>query len=126
MRIYERIYMKADFKALQIARMLFFINAIIWLVIGVNSLLRISGNNSAPRITLVMVAVLMFGNVGAMILSGLGLFMHTKLAYFFALVVLGVNIILTFTDQFGFLDLATLSVDLVILVLMIAGWKELK
>ena len=118
--------MKANFKALRLARILFYINAIIWLVIGVSSLLRIATNNSAPRITLIVVAVLMFGNVGAMMVSGLGLATRTKPAYFFAFAVLGVNIILTFTDQFGVLDLATLLFDLILLGLMMVGWKELK
>jgi uncharacterized membrane protein YhaH (DUF805 family) len=41
--------------------------------------------------------------------------------YYLALAVMAINIILTFTDQFGLLDFLTLVIDLAIVAILIAG-----
>jgi hypothetical protein len=112
------------FNLLKTAQALLCLDAAIWLILGVASLLRIANNPSASRMVLLIVAVLMFGNVTAMLLAALGLSTRRKLLYLFALAVLGVNILLTFTDQFGFLDFATLLLDLLIVGMLIAAHKQ--
>ena len=106
--------------SVKIAQSLFLLNAAIWLAFGIASLARMGSRPSAPVITLWIIAVLMFGNVGAMLLSGAGLGKRQKRWYYFALAVLIVNIILTVTDEFGFFDLVTLVIDLVLLGFLIA------
>lgn len=107
---------------LAVARWLFVINALIWFALGITSLGRISSSNPESTVTLWVVVILMFGNALAMLISGIGITTQHKLFYFFALAILAVNIILTFTDQFGMFDFITLVVDLVILALLIASW----
>jgi hypothetical protein len=67
---------------------------------------------------------MMLGNVAAMCLSGILLGWRNQWFYFFAVFVLVINIVLTVTDQFGFFDLATLILDLVIFWLLISIRKN--
>ncbi len=116
----------AKYEFLPTARVLFFINGAIWLSFGVISLLRLQTNNTVPFITLVVVAGLMFGNVGAMLLAGWSLGKRYRWAFGFSLAVLIANIFLTFTDQTGLFDLVTLLFDCVILVFVICARRELR
>lgn len=68
-----------------------------------------------------MVGILVFGNAAAMLLAGIVIGWPRRLFYLFALAVLGVNIVLTFTDQVGIWDVLTLLVDLALVGLLIAG-----
>ena len=110
-------------KAMRWAQGLFFLNAAIWLVFGIVSVVRIAGN-AGQGVTAVVVAVLMFGNAGAMALSGVLLSKRRLLFYLFAMAVLAVNIILTFTDQVGAFDWITFAVDLVLLGILIVARKQ--
>jgi hypothetical protein len=74
---------------------------------------------SQPAVMLV-VTVLVAGNTGAMLLAGWWLAAGRRWAYLFSLALLGANILLTFTDQFGILDLLTLLLDLFLLGLLLA------
>jgi hypothetical protein len=111
-------------KAVRAAQILFFVNAAIWLVLGVTTLVRLASGATDQSMTMWVVGILVFGNAGAMLLAGIGIGRPRKLFYLFALAVLVVNIILTFTDQVGIWDLLTLLVDLALLVLLIVarGW----
>ncbi len=99
------------------AQWLFALNAVIWLAIGAATLLRQSGRGSSVGIW--VLAVLIAGNAAAMAVCAWGLGQRGKLFIYLALLVLAVNILLTFTDQFGLLDLLTLLLDLVILALVL-------
>jgi hypothetical protein len=110
-------------KAMRWAQRLFFLNAAIWLVFGIESVVRFVGNGGL-RVTALLVAILMFGNAGAMALSGVLLGKRRMLFYLFALAVLAVNVLLTFTDQFGAFDLITLIIDLVLLGILIVGRQQ--
>jgi hypothetical protein len=55
-----------------------------------------------------------------MLAAGMWLGRGRRAAYAFALAVLGANILLTFTDQFGIFDFITLVVDVVLVVLLAA------
>jgi len=67
-----------------------------------------------------VLAGLMAGNAGAMLLIGWGLAKQKKGFFYLAVVVLAANIVLTVTDEFGLFDLMVLLIDLVLLVLLIA------
>jgi len=103
---------------------LFFLNAAIWLVFGIVTVGRMAGRDPAQAMTTWVVVILMVGNAGAMLISGWGLGRHRKWFYYLAIAVLVVNIILTLTDQFGPLDLATLIIDLVAFGLLMASWHH--
>jgi len=109
---------------LRAAQALFFLNAAIWLVFGFVTVGRMAGRDPAQAMTTWVVAILMVGNAGAMLISGWGLGRHRKWFYYLAIAVLVVNIILTLTDQFGPLDLATLIIDLVAFGLLMASWHH--
>ena len=51
-------------KQIRMAQILLFMNAAVWLLFGLISLVRIATGESAATSTLLVVAVLMFGNVG--------------------------------------------------------------
>ena len=106
------------------AQVLFLLNAAIWLDIGIISMVRAATRHPEQVVTVWVIAILMFGNVGAMALSAWGLAKHRKLFYSFALFVLAVNILLTFTDQFGIIDLLTLGLDLILFGLLITVRHE--
>lgn len=107
-----------------IAQSLFFLNACIWLIFAVNSILRLESISNTPIIVLWVVILLMFANAGAMFVTGLWLGRQSKWAYFLALAVLSVNILLTFSDQVGFYDIVTVLLDLVILGLLLYDRKS--
>ena len=99
---------------------LFFLIAFIWLIFGIVSLWRLSNSPSNQPVTLLVVALLMFGNVAALLIAGVGLgTRYWRLFYFFGLLLLLANIILTFTDQLGLFDFLTLLLDLGLFVYLI-------
>ena len=110
-------------KAIRWAQALFFLNAAIWLVFGIVSVVRLAGNEG-QGVTALVVAILMFGNAGAMALSGALLGKRRLLFYLFALAVLAVNVVLTFTDQVGALDWITFAIDLVLLGILLLARKQ--
>lgn len=114
---------EARTKAIKWAQGLFLLNAAIWFVLGVLSFARLGGNGSRG-VTELVVAILMFGNSGAMALSGAVLGRRRLHFYLFALAVLAVNLVLTFTDQVGVLDWITLAIDLVLVGILVAARRQ--
>ena len=106
------------------AQALFVLNAAIWLLFGINGILGLARNTTLPQMTLWVVTILMFGNVGAMLLAGWWLGKRSRGAFAFALAVLIVNLILTFTDQVGFFDILTALIDLGLLGLILFDRKS--
>jgi hypothetical protein len=109
--------------AVRTARVLFFLDAAIWVALGITSLLRVSLGPTSIM-TAIIIGIMMFGNAGAMVVSGIGLGTKRRGFYYLALAVLLVNIVLTFTDQVGLLDILTFLLDLALLVLLIATGKQ--
>jgi hypothetical protein len=103
------------------SQVLFFLNAAVWLLFAIYTLARLASGATNQSITMWVVGILMIGNVGAMLLAGFWIGKPRRLFYLFAIVVLGLNIILTLTDQFGVFGFLTLVVDLVLLALMIVS-----
>jgi hypothetical protein len=108
----------------KIAQVLFILNAGIWGILGFVSLLRIPQSFPNMGLTGWIIAILMFGNAAAMLWSGIILGKHKKWLDVLALIILLVNIVLTFTDEFGALDLITLVIDLELLIFMLISWKS--
>lgn len=105
----------------RMAQALFYFNAALWLLLGIVSLVRTSGGSPS---TAWIIAVLMFANAAALALCGWGIGSGQKRFLYLALAVLGVNILLTFTDQVGALDVATLAIDVILLGLLISIWRR--
>jgi lysylphosphatidylglycerol synthetase-like protein (DUF2156 family) len=106
------------------AQGLFFLNAAIWLGFAVWTVVRPGGIGPVSAAAGWVVAMLMVGNAVAMLLSGLGIGTRRRLFYVFALLVLAVNIVLTFADEFGVFDAATLLIDVALLGLLIAARRR--
>jgi hypothetical protein len=110
-------------RAVQAAQFLFYINAAIWLLLGITTLVRLASGATDQTMTMWVVGILALSNGAAMLLAGIGIGKPNRLFFIFALAVLALNIILTFTDEFGILDLLTLLMDLVLLALLIVVRK---
>lgn len=95
---------------------LFVVNAAIWIAFGISTLVRMEGQGVVAWV----LAGLMFGNAGAMLLSGWGLAKEKKGFFYLAVALVAVNILLTIADEFGLFDLIVLLIDLVLLALLIA------
>jgi hypothetical protein len=101
------------------AQWLFLLNTIVWLALSAGALVQRANRGLSAGIWLLV--ALMAGNAAAMAACAWGLGLRKKTFDLFALLVLAVNIMLTFTDQFGLLDLLTLLLDLVLFMLVIAS-----
>jgi len=102
---------------LVIQRWLYLLNALIWIGLGVATLAR-GASAAASAGTMTVIWVLMFGNAAAFALAGWRIVHRKPMDLMLAGIVLGVNIVLTFTDQMGFLDWATLALDLLLAALL--------
>ena len=103
---------------LKIARAMFFLNALIWLGFSIYLFREMTRNDNGLSATLI--AVFMLGNAVAMFASGLLIYKRIKWGYYFSVAVLALNILLTFTDQFGIADFLTLLVDIVLLMILVS------
>ena len=115
--------MKNVSMSVRAAQILFFLNAAIWLVLGIISLFRIPHNGQGQYLVPIIIGILMFGNAGAMALCGILLGKQRRSFLYLAVGVLAINILLTITDQFGVLDLITLIIDVILLgLLFLTRW----
>ena len=108
------------FKLAKTAQYLFFLIGGIWLVLAGLTFFSRGGFQSAYWI----IAVLMVGNGGALIVLGVGINRFRKLFFWLGLIAVGVNIFLTFTDQFGLWDMITLLIDLSLFGVLVLNWKH--
>jgi hypothetical protein len=108
------------------AQALFWLNAAIWVTLAFASLWRVGTGRGGPAqpIVLWIVAGLMFGNAGALLVAGIGLGRLKRVFWLWGLAVLAVNILLTFTDEFGLLDFLTLVIDLALVGLLVAARRQ--
>jgi hypothetical protein len=106
------------------AQILLFANTVIWIGLAVSTAIRAASGSSASQVGYMGIALLMLGNAGAFLLAGLALNRPGRLTWLFTLGILAVNIILTFTDEVGALDLITAALDTMIVGLLIATSKQ--
>lgn len=111
-------------KMTRAAQILFYLNGVIWLFFAIWSLARMDRDGLGSPVATLIIAALMLGNAAAMWMSGYGLGKRRKIFYYFGIVVLIVNLILTLTDQVGLFDWITLAIDLVLLGLFLATRKS--
>jgi hypothetical protein len=107
------------------ARWLFVCLGLIWLGFGVWNIMRIAAQaTNAPVALLWIVGILMFVNALLLCWIGWGIGRGNRLYFYFGLLLLAVNVFFTFTDQFGAFDLLTLIINLVLMVLLVAGHSK--
>jgi lysylphosphatidylglycerol synthetase-like protein (DUF2156 family) len=105
-------------------RYLFFITALALTILGAGSFMRV---NQTPdmNILYIIYAFLMFGDGLAMLACGLYINRKIKAIYWFALIVLSLNIVLTIFDQFGLIDLLFVLLNIITLVMLFVHRKEI-
>jgi len=111
------------FSALEITRYFFILTVAILVVFGIGALLRI-GDNPNRTALYVFYGAAMFGDAIFMAFCAWQLPKRTKFVFFFSIVVLAINIILTVFDQFGWADLLFVLLNIVTLVSLILARKE--
>jgi len=97
-------------------------NALFWLGFGIYVVLDMANNLNMS--SAIFVGIFMFGNAGLMIWSGTLLYRRQKWGYYFALIIILINIFYTLSVQFGLLDVITFVLDLIILLMLIFFQKE--
>lgn len=102
---------------------LFFITAIILVFLSAGSFMRISGDPNL-KVAYIIYAVLMFGDAIAMLICGLYINRRVKIIYWFAVIVLALNIMLSIFDQFGLADFLFVLLNIVTVIPLIVYRKD--
>ncbi len=106
-------------KLIQLGKWLFWLDAAVWLTFGIWSMVRIRNGGVGSPATLWVIAILMLGNVAAFLWCSWAIQKQPGWYRFTIIAILAVNIILTFTDQFGIFDFLTLLLDVILLGIML-------
>ena len=107
----------------QWTRSLLLFAVIILAAFGIGSLLRIAGNPDRASLY-AFYSLAMFGDAAVLLFCAWLLNRRTKFAFYLLAFVLALNIFLTIFDQFGWVDLLFVLLNLVTLVLLILARKE--
>ena len=100
-------------KMLKLTRYMFFLNAAVWLAFGVSSLLfrALDGGSLARWV----ITTMMIANAIVMIWLGVMIVSGRKWVFFLAILYMVLNVVLSITDQFGWIDAIILLLNLVVL-----------
>ena len=98
-----------------LTRLLFFVNAAVWLTFGALSVFQFLDDGSRTRL---VYAVLMIANAVVMLWFGGIIITRRNWIFFLAILYVAVNVVLSITDQFGWIDALILLLNLVILGLL--------
>jgi hypothetical protein len=112
-------------RTVKIVQGLFLLNASIWAAFGAISMARMSVDGTTQSPLLGAIATMLFGNSIVMGLSAWLIGKREIWGYIFALAIVIVNIFLTFTDQVGFFDIATVVLDVVLLGILLVKRKAI-
>ena len=98
---------------LKLIRTLFFLNAAVWLAFGVSSLLfRALDGGSLTRW---VITAMMIANAVVMIWFGVMIVSGRNWIFFLAILYMALNVVLSITDQFGWIDAIILLLNLIVL-----------
>jgi hypothetical protein len=100
---------------LNLTRILFFLNAAVWLIFGALSIFRFADDGSLMRL---IYAVLMIANAIVMAWFGVMIVSGRNWVFFLGILYMAINVVLSITDQFGWIDALILLLNLVILGLL--------
>ena len=110
-------------KILILTRSLFFINAAVWLIFGALGLMRALANTNDWRMIL---SVLMITNAAVMAWFGVKIVRAQDHIIFFAIIYMALNVVLSVTDQFGWIDALILLLNLIVLGLLFVAKQRVK
>jgi len=102
-------------KMLKLTQILFFLNGVVWLVFGALSAFHFAEDGSLLRL---VYALLMIANAVVMAWFGLMIVSGRNWVFFLGILYMAVNVVLSITDQFGWVDALILLLNLVILGLL--------
>ena len=102
---------------------MFFLNAFVWGVFGVLSFSRVTNSTSDWRFIL---SVLMLINASAFLGFGLLIQRGRSWVFFLATLYVAVNVVLSITDQFGWLDFLIMLINLILLGLLFVTRQRMK
>ena len=103
-------------KMLKLTRSLFFINAAVWLAFGIASLFfRAIDGGSLVRW---VITALMIANAAVMFWFGVMIVSRRNWVFFLGILYMALNVVLSITDQFGWIDAIILLLNLCILEML--------
>lgn len=108
---------------LKTTQILFFVNAVVWLIFSVLGFVRAANVQTALRWTY---SVLMLVNAALMFWLGIQIVKKKAWIFFFAIAYITVNAVLSITDQFGWWDALILLLNLVLLGFLFAARQKIK
>jgi hypothetical protein len=100
---------------LKLTQALFFANAILWFLFGIMSLIRVIEVSSGIRWIL---TIMMIANAAILIWFGVTIAEGRSQVFFLAIVYTALNVVLSITDQFGWVDFLVLLLNLCLLGLL--------
>jgi hypothetical protein len=101
---------------LNLTRYTFFLNAAVWLAFGVASLLTRALSDGSPLHW--VITVLMVANAMVMLWFGVKIVSGGKRIFFLGILYVALNVVLSITDQFGWIDALILLLNLCLLGLL--------
>ena len=107
---------------LKLSQILFFVNAAVWLVFGVLSFTQIRASIRDFRL---VYSVLMVANAAVMLWFGFMIIRAQAHIFFLAILYIALNVVLSITDQFGWIDAIILLLNLTILGLVFVTRQRL-
>ena len=110
-------------KLLKLTRTMLFVNAATWLVFGGMGFLRAQTNSNNLRFLL---SILMVVNAIVMLVLGLLLTSERSWVFFGGILYMALNVVLSITDQFGWLDALILLLNLIVLGLLFVTRQRFK
>ena len=110
-------------RMLKLTQILFFVNAIVWLTFAVLGVSRAISEASSLRWIL---SGLMVANAIMMTWFGLKIVCGQARIFFFAILYMALNVVLSVTDQFGWYDFGILLLNLIILGLIFVTEQKIK
>jgi hypothetical protein len=102
-------------KMLTLTKRMLFLNAAVWVVFGVLGVFRAVEGGSSLRW---MLSLLMFANAAVMLWFGVMLGSGRNWLFFLAILYMALNVVLSITDQFGWIDALILLLNLIVLGLL--------
>lgn len=107
----------------QLTRSFLLLIVLVLVLFGIGTLLRLNANPVRAGLYSIF-AMIMFGDAATMAFCAWQLRKKTKFAFHVSAIVLGLNAILPFFDQVGWIDLFYILLNLVTLILLITSRKE--
>jgi hypothetical protein len=111
---------RSRWRLLRITQALLACNAAVWAAFAVALAARLIPGGPDQALAVGVVAALMLSNAAAMLLAAWRLGRGGKLAYFYAVALLVVNVALSIADQMGLWDWLFLAWEVVLLALVLA------